>query len=187
MRKETRRLVIDAMLAALYFVLSLISIDLGSMKITLVGLPVIVCGLLYGPVDGFIVGILGSFFEQMLKFGFTATTVLWILPAGVRGLMMGLYALKCRGNFTRRGLTIMIVLSALAVTTVNTLVWCIDICIYYDFYTSGNDTVKEIISKIVFGNALVRYATGIVTAIAFSIVTPFIISRLTALRVKKNF
>ena len=176
MRKETRCLVIDAMLAALYFVLSLISIDLGSMKITLVGLPVIVCGLLYGPVDGFIVGILGSFFEQMLKFGFTATTVLWILPAGVRGLMMGLYALKCRGNFTRRGLTIMIVLSALAVTTVNTLVWYIDSRIYH-YYTF----------EIVFGNALVRYATGIVTAIAFSIVTPFIISRLTALRVKKNF
>lgn len=175
MRKETRRLVIDAMLAAMYFVLSLISIDLVSMKITLVGLPVIVCGLLYGPVDGFIVGILGSFLEQMLKHGFTATTVLWIIPAGVRGLMMGIYALKCKQNFTRRGLTVMIVLSALAVTTVNTLVWYIDSLIYH-YYSF----------EIVFGSALIRYATGIVTAVAFSIVTPFIINRLTALSVEKN-
>lgn len=176
MRNETRRLVIDAMLAALCFVLSLISIDLGSMKITLVGLPVIVCGLLYGPVDGFIVGLLGCFLEQMLKYGFTATTVLWIIPAGMRGLMMGIYSLKCRQNFTRRGLAIMIVLSALAVTTLNTLVWYIDSLIYhyYSFET-------------VFGSALIRYATGIVTAVVFSIITPFIISRLTALKGKKNF
>lgn len=170
MKKNTRRLVVDAMLAALYFVLSLISIDLVSMKITMTGLPVIICGLLYGPADGFIVGVLGSFLEQMLKHGFTATTVLWIIPAGVRGLIMGIYALKCKHtlkckpNFTRRGLTAMIVLSALAVTTANTLVWYIDSLIYgyYSFET-------------VFGSALIRYATGLVTSAVFSIITPFII------------
>jgi len=167
MKMGTRRIVIDAMLAAVYFVLGLITIELGFMKITFVGLPVIICGLLYGPVDGLIVGLLGSFLEQMLKHGFTATTVLWILPAGIRGLMMGFYALKCRRNYTIKGLTVMIILSALAVTTVNTLVWYIDSLIYH-YYSF----------EIVFGSALLRYATGIVTAIVFAAVTPFIMNRI---------
>lgn len=157
----------DAMFAALYFILSLLSLDLVSFKITLVGLPVIICGLLYGPVDGFIVGVVGSFLEQMLKHGFTATTALWILPAGIRGLMIGIYAIKCRRNYTRRTLTIMIILSALAVTTANTIIWYID-SIIYNYYTF----------EVVFGSAVLRYFTGIVTAVILSAIAPFVIDRL---------
>ena len=87
---STRRIVIDALLISLFFVLSLFSVELGGVKITFVSLPTVVCAMLYGPVDACIVGFLGAFLEQMMKYGFTATTVLWLLPAAIRGLVIGL-------------------------------------------------------------------------------------------------
>lgn len=175
MNRNTKRIVTNAMFAAVFFVLGLISLDLGFMKITFTGLPVIISGLLFGPVDGFIVGLLGSFLEQMLKHGFTATTILWIIPAGVRGLIMGFYAVKCKRNYTSLGMTSMIVLSALAVTTINTLVWYIDSLIYH-YYSF----------EVVFGSAVLRYVTGIVTAVIFSVITPFILNRINRAIKDKN-
>lgn len=92
------RIAFDGMLAALFFVLSLLSIDLGSVKITLDGLAPLVAGFLFSPLDGFIVGCTGSFLNQMLKYGFTATTLLWIIPAGIRGLIAGLYGIKTKSD-----------------------------------------------------------------------------------------
>jgi ECF transporter S component (folate family) len=86
----TKRLAADAMLAAMFVCLSLVSISLPNMKITLDSLPVLVAAFLFGPLDGLAVGLTGSFLNQMLTYGFTATTLLWILPAGLRGLLVGL-------------------------------------------------------------------------------------------------
>ena len=62
------------------------------MKITVDSLPILVAALLLGPLDGLAVGLIGSFLNQMLTYGLTVTTVLWILPAGIRGLVVGYYA-----------------------------------------------------------------------------------------------
>ena len=87
---STRRIVIDALLISLFFVLSLFSVEIGGVKITFVSLPTVVCAMLYDPVDACIVGFLGAFLEQMMKYGFTATTLLWLVPAAIRGLVIGL-------------------------------------------------------------------------------------------------
>ena len=92
MKRTTRRLALDAMLSAMFVVLSLISISLPNMKITLDALPVLVASLLFGPLDGLSVGLIGSFLNQLLTYGLSPTTLLWILPAGLRGLLVGLYA-----------------------------------------------------------------------------------------------
>ena len=63
----TKRLVIDALLVALFFVLSMFAVEIAGVKITFVSLPTVVCALLYGPVDACIVGLLGAFLEQMLE------------------------------------------------------------------------------------------------------------------------
>lgn len=85
-----RRLVIDALLVALFFALSSFSVTVFGIKITFASLPGILAAMLFGPIDGFLVGFLGAFLEQMLKFGFTPTTFLWILPPAYRGLFVGL-------------------------------------------------------------------------------------------------
>ena len=77
---KTKRLALDAMLAAMFVVLSLFSINLPGMKITLDSLPILVGAALLGPLDGLAVGLIGSFLNQMITYGFTATTLLWILP-----------------------------------------------------------------------------------------------------------
>lgn len=87
---SVKRLTLDAVLVAVYFALSMISVTVGGLKVTLEHLPVIVCAVLYGPVDGLLVGGFGEFLDQMLTYGFTPTTVLWMLPAMFQGLALGL-------------------------------------------------------------------------------------------------
>ncbi|MBR6736021.1 MAG: ECF transporter S component [Oscillospiraceae bacterium] len=56
---KSRKLVTCAMLIALHTVLGqFVSINLGNMKITFDALPIIVGAMLYGPVDGMLIGLL---------------------------------------------------------------------------------------------------------------------------------
>ena len=166
---KTKRLAVDAMLAAMFFVLSLFSINLPGMKITLDSLPILVAAMLLGPLDGVAVGLIGSFLNQMITYGFTATTILWILPAGLRGLLVGLYA-KAHGFSMSMPQTIFItVVSALAVTALNTLLLYIDSWVYSYSYVAALPTL------------VLRIAAGIVTAVVFSLILPGILSALRRL------
>ena len=113
---KTKRLALDAMLAAMYVVLSLFSINLPGMKITLDSLPILVGAALLGPLDGLAVGLIGSFLNQMITYGFTATTLLWIIPAGLRGLLVGLYAKHHSFDMTLRQTVFITIATALLVT-----------------------------------------------------------------------
>ena len=91
-RFSARRLALNAAMVALYFALSMMAVPIGGFKLTFEHLPIILCAVLFGPVDALIVGALGEFINQMLTFGFTPTTILWMAPAMIRGLCMGLGA-----------------------------------------------------------------------------------------------
>ena len=93
----TRRLVTDAVLTALFFVLSLYSIPALGLKFTFDSLPVVLATLLFGPLDGFLVAFLGMFIQQMMQYGFTVTTLLWMLAPALRGLVLGLLMKTLRG------------------------------------------------------------------------------------------
>lgn len=164
---SARRIVFNAMLIALFFALSMIAIDLGNVKLTFSGLPVIIAGALFGPVDGLIVGALGSFSEQMLKYGFGPTTLLWILPQAIRGLLVGLYARQTKFNMTNAQLIVALIITAVIQTALNTYIWYIDSLLYnyYDYTT-------------IFGYALLRIVVGAVTAVAYAAILPPIIDAL---------
>ncbi len=163
-RLTTKRLVTDAMLIAMYVALSLLSINLGNMKITLDALPIIVGAALFGPVDGLLIGLLGSFMNQLLTYGLTATTLLWIMPAAVRGLLVGWYAKKKDFALTGRQIVLIVCVSALVVTTLNTGVMYVDSKLY-GYYSYA----------YVFGALAIRYLAGILTAAALSAITPFLL------------
>lgn len=91
-RFSAKRLALNAVLVALYFALSMLAINVGGLKLTFEHLPIILCAVFFGPVDALIVGALGEFINQMLTFGMTPTTILWMAPAMFRGLSMGLAA-----------------------------------------------------------------------------------------------
>lgn len=89
-----RRLAINAVLIAIYVVLRYFSIPFGEFfRFTLAPFSVILCALLFGPVDGLLVGFLGEFLSQVLgPYGLTQTTLLWCIGETVRGGTLGLCA-----------------------------------------------------------------------------------------------
>lgn len=174
-RFALKRLATDAVLIAMYFALSLLSVEIAGVKITFASLPTIICAMLFGPVDGFLVGFLGAFLEQMLRYGFTATTLLWVLPPAIRGLFIGLCALLLRKHVSvdavlnRRpfGYAVTCVLSGMIVSTLNTLVFYVDAKMFH-YYTYA----------MVFGVFWVRLLSGIISSLLMAIVAVPVIAAL---------
>ncbi len=92
-RSRIYRLVLDALFIALYVVLSVyLVIKTPIVEISWATLPVLLCAFLYGVGDALAVALLGSFLEQMLTFGLTATTPIWMLPVILQALLVALLA-----------------------------------------------------------------------------------------------
>lgn len=84
-----RRLAADAMFAAMVTVLAAAAIKTGNLKITIEAMPVFLGALMLGPVDGMVIGGIGTLLYQLLSYGVTATTALWIAPYVLLGLCVG--------------------------------------------------------------------------------------------------
>ena len=165
---KIRRLVLDAMLVALYTVLSLFAaFNLGNMRITLEAFPVLVGAMLLGPADGLLIGFFGSFLNQLLTYGFSLTTVLWILPHAASGLLVGWYARKNGFGLSRSRIVFISVLSALTVTALNTAAMWLDSVIWGYFSYA-----------YVFGSLILRILSGIITAVIFAAVLPAVLKQI---------
>ena len=173
-----RKIVMIAMLTAVYVILCLVgTIRLWWMNISVATLPLIIASLLFGPVGGLLVGLLGSFLEQLLGYGLMATTVLWLVPNTVRGLLLGIYFQKLNYRPTRVQLVGALVVAALVTTALNTLVMYLDSVVqgYYSY-------------AYVFGGVVTRVIAGIVTAAVMAFVAPPVVKLLerTMERVEKS-
>ncbi len=149
-----KRLAINGVLTALFFALSLFSIEIGGVKITFDSLAVVIAALLFGPVDAFLVGFLGATLEQLLHFGLSATTILWILPPACRGLAIGL-GLKYLPSSKRLWVYYLIcALAAVLTSCLNTLVYYVDAKLlgYYSY-------------ALIFGVFFVRLGTGVASGL----------------------
>ncbi|MDO4812321.1 MAG: ECF transporter S component [Eubacteriales bacterium] len=170
-RKEkftARKIVMIAMLTAVYVVLCLVgTIRLWWMNISVASLPLIIAAMLFGPVGGLLVGLLGSFLEQLLTYGLMATTVLWLVPNTVRGLLLGVYIKKKGYHLSRVQLIGALCIAALIVTALNTVVMYLDSVIqgYYSY-------------AYVFGGAVTRVIAGIATAVIMAFVAPPVVELL---------
>lgn len=165
---NTRRIVFDAMLIAMFFVLSSVSFRIGNtFKITFDSLACLLTALLFGPLDAFLVGFLGEFMAQMLSYGFTATTLLWILGPAMRGLVLGLGIKMVKDrmnlgwNHKKQMITFMLVVCIASIITslLNTFALYVDSRLfgYYEYH-------------MVFGVLLIRLATGIISSIAMAVI-----------------
>ena len=110
-KMTTRQMAADSMLAAMCAVLGAVALDAGNLKITLESVPIIVGALLFGSLDGAAIGFVGTLVYQLLRYGVSVTTLLWVLPYVVCGLIIGLYAQK-RGFSLSTKQTIIIVVIA---------------------------------------------------------------------------
>ena len=89
---KTRQLALNAVLAAMCAALGYLSLDFGNLKITFESVPILIGALLFGGLDGAAIGAVGTLIYQLLRYGVTVTTPLWILPYVLCGLVVGVYA-----------------------------------------------------------------------------------------------
>lgn len=166
MKKQIRTVVGMAVMMALYVVLSRFTITTGPYKIGLSGLPLILCALLYGPSEAFFVGLIGAFIGQLLDgYGITPTTILWILPPAMRGLIVGLIMKKKKAIDNITLLMFSIIISSLIVTILNTIGLYVDSKLY-EYYTY----------YYVFGSFLSRIVLSIITSIIYCLLIPIVLN-----------
>ena len=127
---KTKQLSIDALLAAMCAVLGYFSLDFINLKITFEGFPVLLGALLFGPVDGMLIGGIGTLIYQIIRYGVTATTPLWILPYVLCGLVVGAYSKKRGFKLKKKQLAFIVLAGSLLIFLVNTAVMYLDSKIY---------------------------------------------------------
>lgn len=164
---NTKKLALDGMCTAMCTVLGYLAIDTGSVKVTFESLPVLVGAFLFGPVDGLAIGTVGTLLYQLLRYGLSATTLLWILPYTLCGLLAGLCAQKYDLSLSRRALTLTVVGCELLVTLCNTAVLYIDSQLY-GYYFKG----------FILGSLALRLVLCVAKALAFSAVLPRLLAAL---------
>lgn len=160
---RTKTLCLVSVLAALYVPLSIFAaVQMGNVRISFGSLPVVISALLLGPVEAVIVAMTGEFFKQLLTYGVTATTILYLIPPALRGLVIGLAAVYARKHgrpLEQREIACFAVCICAAVltTTGNTLVNWLD-SILYHYYTFA----------LIFGDALYRFVVGMINAVVMA-------------------
>ena len=158
---RTKQLAIDAMLAAMCAVLGYISLDFISLKITFESVPILIGALLFGPLDGAAIGLVGTLIYQLLRYGVSTTTLLWILPYVLCGLLVGWYARARRFELTQMQTLFIIVAAELLVTCLNTGVIYVDSKLY-GYYTPA----------LITGSLALRLAICVGKAVVYSFALP---------------
>lgn len=171
-KKAVFRLCLDSLLAALYFVLSLYSVKMGNIRITFASFAIILSGLLYSPSDALLVAFVGEMLSQLLQYGFTPTTFLWIIPSLFRAGMVSLFQVIARrkGTYLENHLlaySLLMLLTFLLTTSINTGL------IFLDAYLM-NYPVSFTILETIF-----RFLSSIVTCVVVSILCLFLIKGLS--------
>ena len=159
---SVRQIALNSVLIAICTVLAGLSVNLGgNFKITFESLPVHIGALLFGPINGMLIGGIATFIYQVLLsgYGITATTLLWILPYVVCGLIDGLCAL--RSQHGRKRLILTILLSELTITVLNTFALYVDSRLY-GYYSP----------VFVFGTLAARILMCTLKAITYGTVIP---------------
>lgn len=172
---SAQRIAYDALLAALCAVLGYYAIDLGNNKITLESLPVLIGALLFGPVDAMLIALVGNLISQVLHYGFSATTILWILPHVLQGLFVGLYVKKKNFKLGTVEAIVVVVISELVTTILNTGVIYLDAKIY-GYYSPA----------YVFGSLVVRLVTSAVKGVVYGVVLPPLVKAIRRTGIRKE-
>ena len=155
-----------AIMAAMYFLLSLFSIKAGNIRITLTSVVTVVMAYLCGPCMAAVSVFIGEFLSQLLNYGIGITTILWLIPPVLRAILVGnLYWLFRKVtesgvrelNFVR--FLVVNSLSSIVVTIANTGVMALDALIL-GYYTKA----------YVFAAFFVRLGIGIITSVIVSFI-----------------
>lgn len=168
---KTFKLVIDAMLAAMVAVLGYLSIDATVFKITFESLPIFIGAFLLGPIDGMLIGGVGTLIYQLLRYGFAYTTVLWMLPYIVAGLLCGLVAKSDKFNTSKLKFIVVTLCAELLISVLNTGVIFLDSKINHYYYAG-----------IILGSLALRLVVAVAKGIVFGAILPYLLSAIKKIK-----
>lgn len=175
-QKETRRIVMNAVMIGVYIALSYAVIQMGGLKITFEHFPVVLSAVIFGPVDAMLVGGIGELINQLFTFGLTPTTALWVLPIVFRGLVLGL----CARLFKKQ-------MSVPAICVKAVPVVFIIICVISGIFSSCLNTFAFYVDSkmlgyytyaLVFGSFLARILLSAITSIIIGLSTKAVLHAL---------
>lgn len=168
---STFQLTVDAMLAAMVALLGYVSIDATVFKITFESLPLLIGALFLGPIDGMLIGGIGTLIYQLLRYGFAYTTVLWMLPYILAGLLCGLVAKKNNFELSKVKIFIICLISEILISVLNTGVIYIDSKVNHYYYAG-----------IILGSLLLRFGVAVGKGIVFGIILPYLLSAIKSIK-----
>ena len=160
---KTKQLTIDAMLAAMCAVLGYISIDTGTVKVTFESLPVIIGALMFGPIDGMLIGGIGTFIYQAVRFGVELSTPLWIIPYVITGFITGYIAKRGNYSLSEGKMRYAIVQNEVLLLILNT----VSLYIYFIYIL---DMTGYVVSALPL-----RLAICAVKSVAYAVIVPMLI------------
>ena len=170
-RSPAQRLAFDGTLAALTVILGFVSIRIGNvMKISLEDMPVIFAALLFGPAEGTAVAFTGIFLYQLLSYGITVTTPLWILPFMIAAAVTGAFAKRANYNNTDRQILMLFLVGEFIIFGFNTLAIYTDAKVYGYYYPT-----------IISGMILIRAATAAAKGVILGLISPAILKKLSVI------
>ena len=161
---SVRQLTLDAMLAAMCAVLGYLSLDFGNVKVTFESVPVLLAALLFGAADGMAVGGIGTLLYQLLRYGVSATTALWVAPYVLAGALVGLYARRRGFVLEPRQLVCAVGGAEALITLLNTGALYVDSRLYGYYYPG-----------IILGALALRLVLCLARAAVYSAVLPLLL------------
>lgn len=154
-----------ALLTAMMVLLSLtLSIRTPTFKLSFGSLPIVLGAMIFGPVEGVVVAVLGEFLVQLLTYGLVPTTIIWIIPPAIRALVIGGATLYLRRNG--------------GVSLELRPVLCYAVCILGAILTTTGNTFGMWLDSLFYGTSFApvlfitpaRYVSGVVTSVVVTTV-----------------
>lgn len=164
-RPDLYKLCVLALLTAMMVLLKrTIAIETPYFKFSFASLPIVLAAMLFGPVEGAVAGLLGEFISQVTgPYGLAPTTVLYVAPAAIRGLVVGSGALWCRRSGRRME---------------SRPVLCFAVCVAGAILTTAGNTMSIWLECLMYQTSFLahvpflpgRFAAGIATAVGITAV-----------------
>lgn len=125
---KTYKLVVSASMAALAIIIDYFSVRTNITKFTVYGLPLLITGILFGPWIGALAGAVVGFITQIIFYGITVTTPIWMVAPIMWGFMSGLLAkiLIKNNELTIPSLVTIVVVTSLTATACNSVAIYLD-------------------------------------------------------------
>ena len=164
MRLKIYNIVYIGIFSTLFFILGTMSISAYNIKLTFQNLPLYVGAIILGPVNGMLIGGIGSFLVQLMFYSIMPTTIIWVLPHMIIGLITGLVFTKKIVDIDEiPKCWIVIILLNILLTILNT------ISLYLDSLINGY------FSPLIISALFFRILLSIIIGIIYCFIVPFIV------------